>query len=135
MQATTRWMEYMEVQAMLHKNDNPHLAGDLPETIRLFVRHCIKDKKDGVSAAKLERRQLKRNYDNDQLEGMPSAEELLEACSKSMTYLEVLLDFISMDAPENRDWNYCKLATELMVGLIFLNTLAGTLYVNHGYPF
>ena len=65
---------------------------------------------------------------------MPSADDLMDACSLSMAYLEVILDFISKGGEANRDWNYVKLATELMVGLIFVNTMAGTLYVSHGCP-
>ena len=134
MQATTRWLDYMETQAMHEKEEKTHLAGNLPEQIRLFIKSTIKQKSDGIGGGKNARSQGKRNTDADHLENMPPPDKLMEACSLSMAYLEVILDFIQRDGEEHKDWNYVKLATELMVGLIFVDTLAGTICVNHGCP-
>jgi|TARA_B110000196_G_C21055502_1_gene619583 hypothetical protein len=90
--------------------------------------------REGIPGAKSARRERRRTFDFDQLEGMPSSDELLQACSDSMAYLQVLLDFIQQ-SEENKDWNYTRLATDLIVGLIFLATLAGTLHQFHGWPF
>lgn len=132
MQATTRWLDYMETQAMHEKEERPHIEGGLPEQIRLFIKSTIKQKADGIGGGKNARTQKRKNVDEDTLEGMPAPERLMEVCSLSMAYLEVILDFIQRDGDEHRDWNYAKLATELMVGLIFVDTLAGTICVNHG---
>ena len=97
MQATTRWLDYIETQAMHEREEKPHLEGNLPEQIRLFIKSTIKQKSDGIGGGKNARRQMKRNTDEDTLEGMPPPEKLMEACSLSMAYLEVILDFIQRD--------------------------------------
>ena len=68
--ATTRWLDFMETQAMFDREENPHLSGDLPGQIKLFLKSTLKKKVDGIGGGKNARTKSKLNTDADTLEGM-----------------------------------------------------------------
>ena len=68
--ATTRWLDYMETQALHDMEENPHVSGNLPHQIQLFLRSTLKKKVDGIGGGKNARTKSKINTDADTLEGM-----------------------------------------------------------------
>ena len=117
--------------AVRDKLQNPEVKEELPTAIELFHEVSLQPKKDGLAAGKAFRSHDRLTKDLDELEKMPEPPDLQDAAQKAMTYLEVILDWVTSDHGD-QSWGFVYLATILMVGLIYTQTVAGTIHMHHG---
>ena len=126
LQGMIKWLKWCKDEVALEAEDNeadvtPRLCGQ----IDLFINTTLNAKKESLPHGRDTKRVRKLQDDHDTLEAMPSPAQFLDAAFKACIWLEVILDWITWSEGSD-DWNFVKMATELMVGIIFTSTIAGT---------